>query len=240
MSTTRSQRAAAHPRPARSRPPRGTTASPCAAAARSTADRLLRAPRGRDEGGPTPPTASAGMPSSTSGRRPTRLARPPSTAARSVSIRRSPPGPTARPDAAPGGGPAPRRTAGAWGRPCPGCRGCAGSNAHRTSCMVSRSSALNIFGMYLDLSTPTPCSPVIEPPCSRHASRIAPDTSSARSSSPRDLVVEQHQRVQVAVAGVEHVRDPDPGVGRQRGDLAPASRPARYAAPPRPARCSPG
>jgi len=50
--------------------------------------------------------------------------------------------------------------------------------------MVSRSSALNIFGMYRDLSTPTPCSPVIEPPCSRQASRIAPDTFSAASASP--------------------------------------------------------
>jgi hypothetical protein len=50
--------------------------------------------------------------------------------------------------------------------------------------MVSRSAALNILGMYRDLSTPTPCSPVIEPPASRHASRIWPDTSSAAASCP--------------------------------------------------------
>ena len=50
--------------------------------------------------------------------------------------------------------------------------------------MVSRSSALNIFGMYRDLSTPTPCSPVIDPPYSMHVSRIAPDTFSAASASP--------------------------------------------------------
>ena len=41
------------------------------------------------------------------------------------------------------------------------------SEAQRTSCMVSRSSTLNCRGMYCFLSNPTPCSPVIEPPCSR-------------------------------------------------------------------------
>ena len=43
---------------------------------------------------------------------------------------------------------------------------------------------MNIRGMYFALSMPTPCSPVIEPPCSMHRSRIAPETSSARSASP--------------------------------------------------------
>ena len=32
--------------------------------------------------------------------------------------------------------------------------------------------------------TPTPCSPVIDPPCSMQRSRISPETSSARSASP--------------------------------------------------------
>jgi hypothetical protein len=50
--------------------------------------------------------------------------------------------------------------------------------------MVSRSSGPNILGMYRDLSTPTPCSPVIDPPASRHASRIWPDTSSAAAFCP--------------------------------------------------------
>jgi hypothetical protein len=53
--------------------------------------------------------------------------------------------------------------------------------------MVSRSSGPNIFGMYRDLSTPTPCSPVIDPPCSRQVSRIAPDTFSAASACPGTL-----------------------------------------------------
>jgi hypothetical protein len=50
--------------------------------------------------------------------------------------------------------------------------------------MVSRSSAPNILGMYRDLSTPTPCSPVIEPPYSMQVSRMAPETASAASVSP--------------------------------------------------------
>ena len=65
------------------------------------------------------------------------------------------------------------------GNTLPGLHRPAGSNAHRSNCIVSRSSALNIFGMYLDLSVPTPCSPVIEPPCSMQVSRMAPDSSSA-------------------------------------------------------------
>ena len=50
--------------------------------------------------------------------------------------------------------------------------------------MVSRSSAPNILGMYRDLSTPTPCSPVIAPPWEMHRSRIAPLTRSAASPAP--------------------------------------------------------
>ena len=38
--------------------------------------------------------------------------------------------------------------------------------AHRTICIVSRSSSENIFERYADLSAPTPCSPVIDPPAS--------------------------------------------------------------------------
>ena len=60
----------------------------------------------------------------------------------------------------------------------------AGSNAQRTSCMVSRSSSLNMRGIYAALSTPTPCSPVIDPPCWIQRSRIAPLTFSAESPAP--------------------------------------------------------
>ena len=42
-----------------------------------------------------------------------------------------------------------------------------------------------------------------------HRSRIAPETSSARSAWPGHRVVEEHERVQVAVAGVEDVGHPD-------------------------------
>jgi hypothetical protein len=52
---------------------------------------------------------------------------------------------------------------------------------------------------------PTPCSPVIDPPCSMQRSRIAPDDLLGLLGLPGDGVVEEHQRVQVAVAGVEDV-----------------------------------
>src|SRR5439155_2190397 len=70
------------------------------------------------------------------------------------------------------------------GNTLPGLASPPGSNAHRSSCMVSRSSAVNMRGIDFALSTPTPCSPVIEPPCSMHRSRIAPDTCSAAAIAP--------------------------------------------------------
>ena len=181
-----------------------------------------RAPRPR---GPAAAAAAAPRPRRSSDGAATSRAGTPPTTSSSVAgpdqvverraIRRPPrarpPGPGARPCA----GRAPRRTAAGVGKILPGLASPAGSNAHRTSCMVSRSSSVNIRGMYFALSMPTPCSPVIEPPYSTHRSRIAPDTSSARSASPSTRVVEQHQRVQVAVAGVEDVRHPD-AVARRR------------------------
>ena len=55
-------------------------------------------------------------------------------------------------------------------------------------------------------STPTPCSPVIVPPTSMQSSRIAAPNASVRSDLAGDVGVEQDQRMQVAVAGMEHVR----------------------------------
>ena len=40
----------------------------------------------------------------------------------------------------------------------------AGSKAQRSSCIVSRSTSENIFPIEADLSAPTPCSPVMDPP----------------------------------------------------------------------------
>ena len=92
----------------------------------------------------------------------------------------------------------------------PGLASPAGSNAQRRRWNASRSASPNIFGMCFFLSTPTPCSPVIEPPASRQASRIRPDSSSARSASPSTRAVVADERVQVAVAGVEDVGDDQP------------------------------
>ncbi len=100
-------------------------------------------------------------------------------------------------------------------------RDCTGPPGRRRSGAVASCPdrpALNMRDMYLDLSTPTPCSPVIEPPWLMHSSRIAPDSSSAASAWAAIGVVEEHERVQVAVAGVEHVRDSQAGGGRQRAD----------------------
>ena len=77
-----------------------------------------------------------------------------------------------------------RRRAGGWGRALPGLQMPAGSNAERNSCIVARSSGLNILPMAESLWRPTPCSPVIEPPWAIQSSRMSSDSSSARSSSP--------------------------------------------------------
>ena len=52
-------------------------------------------------------------------------------------------------------------------------------------------------------------------------SRIAPETSSARSACAGHRVVEEHQRVQVAVAGVEDVGHPDARARRRGRAIAP-------------------
>ena len=68
-------------------------------------------------------------------------------------------------------------------------------------------------------STPMPCSPVIEPPRLTQRSRISPASASARSTRAALAAVEEDQRVQVAVAGVEDVGDAQAGAGGQPPDL---------------------
>ena len=75
---------------------------------------------------------------------------------------------------------APRRRAAASGRACPGSRGPPGRTRCAAASSPSRSASLNISGIAHALSVPTPCSPVIEPPASTHASRIWLASSSAR------------------------------------------------------------
>ena len=129
--------------------------------------------------------------------------------------RARPPAAGARPRCRPGTSPHSRGV----GKTLPGLASPAGSNAHRSSCMVSRSSAVNMRGMCLALSDAHPV--------------LAGDRAAVRDAQvedraghllgrarprPRHRVVEEHQRVQVAVAGVEDVGHPDAGVGRQRRD----------------------
>ena len=52
---------------------------------------------------------------------------------------------------------------------------------------------------------PTPCSPVSTPPAAMHVSRISVPASCTRSHTPGSRPIEHDERVQVAVAGVEHV-----------------------------------
>ena len=151
-------------------PPTGTTLSPSAAAARSDLDDLVDARRAHDLAGTTPPTASCGV---RAGARRSRSA---------SSEHLAQPGRLHRvlPVPAPGRSPHSRGV----GNTLPGLAMPSGSNAQRTSCMVSRSSGVNCLAILWRFSCPTPCSPVIEPPEAMHRSRIAPASSSASSAWP--------------------------------------------------------
>jgi len=63
-----------------------------------------------------------------------------------------------------------------------GFESCSGSKAQRTRCMVTKSGSANIFDIIFFLSSPTPCSPVIEPPAAMHNSRILLERASAAFS----------------------------------------------------------
>src|SRR6267142_4749879 len=68
-----------------------------------------------------------------------------------------------------------------------GFESCSGSNAQRTRCMVCKSGSLYIFDIIFFLSSPTPCSPVIDPPAPMHSSKILLESPSAASSCPAIL-----------------------------------------------------
>ena len=142
--------------------------------------------------------------------------------------------------AAPAGGrgtaPAPRRRGAGSGSPCRGSRARPGRRRGAAARTPRGRAPRTCFGIEHALSTPTPCSPVSEPPASMHASRIASASSLARSASPCGLVVE-HERVQVAVARVEDVPDAEPVLGRARRSGA-APRAAACAGRRRPGRSS--
>ncbi len=181
VSTTRSSRRGGVPQPSLVPSPRATSARPSAAAARSTAAASSVDPGAATKRAGTPSTAS---PSPAGSACPPVACRSASSTPAGPVIRTAPPGRPRPAGGRRGAGPGTSPHSRGVGNTLPGLDSPAGSNAHRTSCMVSRSSAVNIRGMCLALSEPTPCSPVIEPPCSRQRSRIAPETSSARSASP--------------------------------------------------------
>ena len=67
-------------------------------------------------------------------------------------------------------------------------------------------------------SRPTPCSPVIEPPSAMHSRRISAAQRLGAIVRAGVAAVEQDQRVQVAVAGVEDVGDADAVLAAERLD----------------------
>ena len=83
-----------------------------------------------------------------------------------------------------------------------------GLNACRSRSIIARSSGVNSFGMKSIFSTPMPCSPVTLPP---QADALLQDLVAGRQHALHLVgvaLVEQQDRVDVAVAGVEDVGDP--------------------------------
>ena len=115
-----------------------------------------------------------------------------------------------------------------------------GSNARRTRSITTRSSSENMSGIRHALSTPTPCSPVIEPPSSmQHVDDLLGELLRRLLGAVVGRV-EQHERVKVAVAGVEDVRHPESGARPRAARCGRARRGGRRGARRRPGRCSPG
>ena len=78
-------------------------------------------------------------------------------------------------------------------------------------------------------STPTPCSPVIEPPSAMHSRRISAAQRLGAIERARLAAVEQDQRVQVAVAGVEDVGDADAVLASPCASISASASPSRRA-----------
>ena len=100
----------------------------------------------------------------------------------------------------------------------PGLHKPAGSNAQRSNCMVSRSSApehpRHVAGLVdADAVLAGDRAAVLDAEVEDHAGQLLGGLLLAR-----DGVVEQHERMQVPVAGVEDVGDPDAVLGRQLAD----------------------
>ena len=79
---------------------------------------------------------------------------------------------------------------------------------------------MNILFMKPIFSTPMPCSPVTLPPQARHSSRISLLAASTRWTCCGVALVEQQNRMNVAVAGVKDVDDADVVLAADFDDLA--------------------
>ncbi len=84
-----------------------------------------------------------------------------------------------------------------------------GLNVVRIATIAARSSGEKSFGMNSIFSTPMPCSPVTLPPTLMHSSRISWLARKTRLHLLGVALVEQEDRVDIAVAGVEDVGDPE-------------------------------
>ena len=91
--------------------------------------------------------------------------------------------------------------------PCSGSAASPGSKADLMRRCWSSSCAVNCTGIRSRFSTPTPCSPVRQPPTSTHSFRMSAPNCSGLVEALRVVGVEHDQRMQVAVAGVEDVGD---------------------------------
>ena len=90
---------------------------------------------------------------------------------------------------------------------CRDSSGPSGLNAARTRCISARSSGVNISGMSSFFSMPTPCSPVSAPPTATQCRMISPPAATTRCKLLAIALVEQNQRMQVAVARMKNIAD---------------------------------
>ena len=142
------------------------------------------------------------------------------------------------PPGAAGTGPAPHRRDAVSEAPCRDCRGRAGRTPPRTSRMTSRSVGAEHLRHRVALVAPTPCSPVIDPPASTQYQRISPADVSGAIGLAGHAPVVADERMEIAVAGMEHVADAQAGSDAEIANPPKHLGQASSAAPRRPGRSS--
>ena len=124
--------------------------------------------------------------------------------------------------------------------PCSGLSSQSGSKADLIRRCWSSSTSVNCTRMRSRFSTPTPCSPVRQPPTSTQSCRMsAPNCLGAREAV-RVVGVEHDERMQVAVAGMEDVGDLEPVAARSSRRCGAARRAGGWSGWCRPCRGSRG